>query len=195
MMSDTVPLTASSIALDPAEDLWVFGYGSLMWRPGFEHVESQPALLRGAHRALCIRSFRHRGTPDAPGLVLGLDQGGSCRGVAFRVARERAEATHAYLTEREQMNRVYKEQLRPLVLADGRRVRALAYVADRAHVQYARLSRAEILAHIRAGYGESGACRDYVLATLAAMASIGITDHALGWLSEALSPEALSPEG
>jgi cation transport protein ChaC len=185
-MSDTVPLTAPSIALDPGEDLWVFGYGSLMWRPGFEHVERQPALLRGAHRALCIRSYRHRGTPEIPGLVLGLDRGGSCRGVAFRVARERAGETHAYLTEREQMNRVYKEQLRPLLLADGRRVRALAYVADRSHAQYARLGREAILAHVLAGQGESGACRDYVLSTLAAMAAMGITDHALGWLSGAL---------
>jgi len=188
-MSDTVPLTASSIALDLNEDLWVFGYGSLMWRPGFEHVETSPALLRGVHRALCIRSIRHRGTRDAPGLVLGLDQGGSCRGIAFRVAREKAQETHAYLTEREQMNLVYKEQLRPLVLADGRRVRALAYVADRSHPQYVRLGREAILAHVLAGQGESGACRDYVLSTLAAMAALGINDHALGWLSGALSSE------
>jgi glutathione-specific gamma-glutamylcyclotransferase len=187
-MSDTLPLPPPSIPV--SGDLWVFGYGSLMWNPGFEHVERVPALLRGSHRALCIRSIRHRGTAEAPGLVLGLDRGGSCRGIAFRVARERAEATHAYLTEREQMNRVYKEQLRPLLLEDGRRVMGLAYVADRSHWQYARLSQAEILAHVRAGHGESGACRDYVLSTLATMASIGITDHSLDWLAGALASEA-----
>ena len=66
-------------------DLWVFGYGSLIWRPGFDYVERLPALLKGAHRALCVFSHSHRGTPDMPGLVLGLDHGGACRGVAFRV--------------------------------------------------------------------------------------------------------------
>ena len=78
-------------------DLWVFGYGSLMWRPGFEYLEKVPARLIGEHRALCVYSFDHRGTPEKPGLVLGLDRGGACRGVAFRVAPELREATVEYL--------------------------------------------------------------------------------------------------
>ena len=83
-------------------DLWVFGYGSLMWRPGFEFIEQVPARLIGEHRALCVYSFDHRGTPEKPGLVLGLDRGGACRGIAFRVAAKRADDTVDYLRGREQ---------------------------------------------------------------------------------------------
>ena len=196
LMSDTVPIISPSISPIPGHsgDLWVFGYGSLMWRPGFRHVESSPALLRGAHRALCVYSVRHRGTTDKPGLVLGLDHGGACHGVAFRVAAEDVMETHAYLTEREQMNRVYREVLRPIRLADGRRVPALAYIVNRENRQYARgLDREKLLAHIRQGHGESGACRDYVLNTLASLTELGIDDHSLSWLGAALSTDSSGP--
>lgn len=190
-MPDTAPLPQPSIIKPAPErpgDLWIFGYGSLMWRPGFEHVERIPALLYGAHRSLCVYSIRHRGTREKPGLVLGLDQGGSCQGIAFRVAAENAAKTHAYLTEREQSHYVYREQLRPIRLADGRRVQALAYVTDRKHGNYARgLSRDQLLDLIRQGRGESGTCRDYVLSTLAMLKELGIEDHALSWLEGALS--------
>ncbi|MBV9246385.1 MAG: gamma-glutamylcyclotransferase, partial [Methylobacteriaceae bacterium] len=95
----------------PAEgdDFWVFGYGSLMWRPGFAFVERQLATVRGYHRALCVYSHVHRGTPDRPGLVLGLDRGGACRGVAFHVAGEKWAETIAYLRGREQVTMVYRE--------------------------------------------------------------------------------------
>src|SRR2546421_11293351 len=89
-------------------DLWVFGYGSLMWRPGFDFVEQVPARLIGEHRALCVYSFVHRGTPEKPGLVLGLDRGGACRGIAFRVAEQNREATIAHLRAREQVTSVYR---------------------------------------------------------------------------------------
>src|SRR3954467_3077889 len=120
-------------------DLWVFGYGSLMWRPGFDFIEQVPARLIGEHRALCVYSFDHRGTPEKPGLVLGLDRGGACRGIAFRVAASRREATIAYLREREQTTHVYREVMRSVWLEDDarRRVSAMAYVVDRGHVQYA----------------------------------------------------------
>jgi len=194
-MSDTVPILDPSItpSSDPSGDLWVFGYGSLMWRPGFRHVERAPALLRGAHRALCVYSVRHRGTTERPGLVLGLDHGGSCHGFAFRVAAGDVPETYAYLTEREQMNRVYREVMRPVVLGDGRTVPALAYIVNRKNRQYARgLDRAALLDHIRQGHGESGACRDYVLNTLTALAELGIDDHALSWLASALAGDSVS---
>src|SRR5436309_7533909 len=120
-------------------DLWVFGYGSLMWRPGFEFVEQVPARLIGEHRALCVYSFVHRGTPEKPGLVLGLDRGGACRGIAFRVAEKHRSATVAYLRAREQVTSVYPEVTRSVWLENEPRQRAsaLAYVADRGHVHSA----------------------------------------------------------
>lgn len=196
LMSDTAPIISPSISpvFEHSGDLWIFGYGSLMWRPGFRHVERAPALLRGAHRALCVYSVRHRGTAEAPGLVLGLDHGGACHGIAFRVAAEDVAETHAYLTEREQMNRVYREVLRPITLEDGRRVQALAYIVNRQNRQYARgLDREKLLVHIRQGHGESGACRDYVLNTLASLADLGIDDHTLSWLGAALASDSNGP--
>src|SRR4051812_31653421 len=98
------------------EDLWVFGYGSLIWRPGFDYLERQPARLIGAHRALCVFSHVHRGTPERPGLVLGLDLGGACHGVAYRIAAKQRAAVIAYLRGREQVTRVYRETLRSVTL-------------------------------------------------------------------------------
>src|SRR5271156_1644986 len=114
-------------------DLWVFGYGSLMWRPGFDYLESVPARLVGLHRALCVFSFVHRGTPERPGLVLGLDRGGMCRGIAVRVAAVRRAETIDYLRSREQVTTVYLETVRRIELEDGqkRKVRALCYIVDR----------------------------------------------------------------
>ncbi|NVN88139.1 MAG: gamma-glutamylcyclotransferase [Rhodopseudomonas sp.] len=167
-------------------DLWVFGYGSLMWRPGFDFVEQVPARLIGEHRALCVYSFDHRGTPERPGLVLGLDRGGACRGIAFRVAAERRDATIAYLRAREQTTNVYREVMRSVWLHDDARSRvsALAYVVDRGHVQYAgRLSLAEQVRYVRQGHGRSGANRDYVLATVQALEAQGCPDPQLHQLA------------
>lgn len=164
-------------------DLWVFGYGSLMWRPGFEFVERHGALVRGYHRALCIYSHIHRGTAEQPGLVLGLDRGGSCRGVAFRVAAAQAPKTLDYLRAREQVTSVYREARLPAQLTDGVQVVAVAYVADRDHLQYAgRLARAEVLRLVRQGSGLSGANADYILNTHAHLAELAIHDATLDWL-------------
>ena len=95
-----------------ADDLWVFGYGSLMWRPGFDYLERHEGRLIGAHRALCVYSFVHRGTPQKPGLVLGLDHGGACRGIVYRVGAKKREATIEYLRNREQVTMVYRESYR-----------------------------------------------------------------------------------
>jgi cation transport protein ChaC len=167
-------------------DLWVFGYGSLIWRPGFDFVERVPARLIGEHRALCVYSFVHRGTPEKPGLVLGLDRGGAARGVAFRVAAEHRAATVAYLRAREQVTSVYREVMRSVWLENEprQRVSALAYVVDRGHVQYAgRLSLAEQLRHVQQGHGQSGANREYVLATVKAIEAEGFRDSPLHQLA------------
>ncbi|UFS75835.1 gamma-glutamylcyclotransferase [Tardiphaga sp. 37S4] len=174
---------------DSDSDLWVFGYGSLMWRPGFEFIEQVPARLIGEHRALCVYSFDHRGTPEKPGLVLGLDRGGACRGIAFRVAAKLRHDTIAYLREREQTTHVYREVMRSVWLDDvGRtRVSALAYVVDRGHVQYAgRLSLSEQLHFVRQGHGRSGLNRDYVLSTVKAIETEGFRDAQLHQLAAML---------
>ena len=136
-----------------------------MWRPGFAYLERVPARLIGLHRALCVFSFVHRGTPERPGLVLGLDRGGMCRGIAYRVAAAARAETIDYLRGREQVTTVYVETMRQIELEDEarRRVRALCYIVDRSHVQYAgRLTLAESLHHVRQGHGKSGPNRDYV---------------------------------
>lgn len=169
-------------AANSKDDLWVFGYGSLMWRPGFDYVEQVPARLIGEHRALCVYSFVHRGTPEKPGLVLGLDRGGACRGIAFRVAGRHRAATVAYLRAREQVTSVYREVMRSVWLENEarQRVGALTYVVDRGHVQYAgRLSQAEQLRHVLQGHGQSGANRDYVLSTVKAIEAEGFRDAQL----------------
>jgi cation transport protein ChaC len=107
---DTADLDAIRVRymrLPAKGDLWVFGYGSLMWRPGFEHRARESGLLYGYHRSLCMYSYRHRGTRDRPGLVLGLDRGGACRGMAYRIARSRAEDVLDYLWEREMVSYTY----------------------------------------------------------------------------------------
>jgi cation transport protein ChaC len=176
-------------------DLWVFGYGSLMWRPGFEFEERVPARLVGEHRALCVYSFVHRGTPEKPGLVLGLDRGGACRGIAFRVAEKNRAAVVTYLREREQVTSVYREVMRSVWLENDarQRVSALAYVVDRGHVQYAgRLSMADQHRHVIQGHGQSGANRDYVTATVKAIEAEGFRDTQLHQLAAMLHNDARS---
>jgi len=179
---------------DDNGDFWVFGYGSLMWRPGFPHAERHAARLGGYHRSLCLYSHGYRGTPERPGLVLGLDQGGSCVGVGFRVEAADRAATAAYLTWREGTE-VYREAQVKLTLADGRRVPALAYVVKRTHAHYTgRLSPQTLLSHARQAWGDKGSCRDYVLSTHAHLLSLGVRDAHLAWLAEQLGmPGAQAP--
>jgi len=173
---------------EPDRDLWVFGYGSLMWRPGFDFVERRLAWLRGYHRALCIYSHVHRGTPERPGLVLGLDRGGSCRGVAFRVEAAKAQAAVAYLRAREQVTSVYVERRVRVQLDDGRDVEALTYVVDRRHVQYAgKLPLDKILRYVRAGIGQSGDNPAYVLNTHRHLAELSLRDPVLAHIVSSLA--------
>ena len=177
----------------PKGDLWVFGYGSLMWRAGFEFIEQVPARLIGEHRALCVYSFDHRGTPEKPGLVLGLDRGGACRGIAFRVAAKLRNDTIDYLREREQTTNVYREVMRSVWLENEarQRISALAYVVDRGHVQYAgRLSLAEKLRYVEQGHGRSGNNRDYVLSTAKSIEAQGFRDPQLHQLALMLHDSA-----
>ena len=170
-------------------DLWVFGYGSLMWRPDFSFAEQAPARLKGAHRALCVYSVVHRGTHQHPGLVLGLDKGGACRGVAYRVTPGTEEETMAYLRAREQVTDVYVEAMRPITLLDGsgREFRALCYLVDRGHEQYAgRLSIEQQIAIIRAGKGQAGGNIEYVLKTVQHLQQAGVHDPLLSELADFL---------
>lgn len=159
-------------------DFWVFGYGSLMWKPGFAHVETMHARLHGYRRALCVHSYVHRGTPERPGLVLGLDHGGSCLGLAFRVPGELEDEVVAYLRERELVTNVYLEKRLAIGLRDGRKVEALTYVVDRKHVQYAgALTVEQAAATVRGSVGQSGRNEDYVHNTLEHMRKMNIRDH------------------
>jgi glutathione-specific gamma-glutamylcyclotransferase len=173
----------------PAADgsFWVFGYGSLMWRPGFTYARRCKGLLRGWRRSLCVYSHIYRGSPERPGLVLGLDRGGACPGVAFEVDPALREATVRYLREREQATAVYLERMAPVTLESGDRVRALTYIADRLHHQYAgRLDREAMLQYVRGGQGRFGDNAEYILETHDHLQALGVRDPDLEWLSAKL---------
>jgi cation transport protein ChaC len=171
-------------------ELWVFGYGSLMWRPGFQFAEQAPARLMGAHRALCVYSVVHRGTEADPGLVLGLDKGGACTGIAFRVAPGVEDETVAYLRAREQVTDVYVERSRPITLLDGsnHKFRALCYLVDPKHPQYAgMLSLEQQLRIVRNGKGQAGGNIEYVLNTVRHLEKVGVHDPLLSALAAQLA--------
>ncbi|ABR61377.1 gamma-glutamylcyclotransferase [Sinorhizobium medicae] len=172
------------------DEFWVFGYGSLMWNPGFRFEEKLTARAFGYRRSLCVRSWVHRGTELRPGLVLGLDYGGSCVGTAFRVESAQKTGVIDYLRERELVTHVYKERTMPVLLSDGRRVPALTYVIDRSHAQYAGALRAEeAAAAVAVAIGKSGPNSEYVLNTLQHLREMGIRDH---WLEEVAARLAAS---
>ena len=161
----------------PDKAIWLFAYGSIMWNPGFAYAECAPALLHGWHRAFCIYSYRYRGTPEKPGLVLGLDRGGSCRGVAFRLPEAEASAILVQCDERELVTGVYLRRLVTIRIGD-RRLSCWTYVTDRAHKQYAgKLSEAEKTRLIAQGVSPSGASNvEYLKNTLSHLAELGIHD-------------------
>ncbi|WP_288431069.1 gamma-glutamylcyclotransferase [uncultured Agrobacterium sp.] len=162
------------------DDFWVFGYGSLMWNPGFPFEERHRARLHGYRRALCIRSNHYRGTDENPGLVLGLERGGSCLGVAFRVAGSNRDPVMDYLRERELVTNVYKERVVMVSLADGRRQNALTYVADPLHRQYVGgLGVGDAAVIVRNATGSSGPNVDYVFNTVQHLQAMGIRDALL----------------
>ncbi len=166
---------------------WVFGYGSLMWRPGFPYLERHQARIDGMHRSLCVYSHVHRGTPERPGLVLALDRGGSCEGVAFRVDDSDWEETCAYLRAREQPTMVYLETRKTVQLqTDSQRdVEALCFVVDTSHMQYAgRLDLETQAQFVRQGIGQSGENPEYLENTVLHLREMQIHDHDLEALFE-----------
>ncbi len=176
------------------KQFWIFGYGSLMWRPGFAFERSEPARIHGYHRSLCVYSYVHRGTPEQPGLVLGLDRGGSCHGMAFAIAPDDWEATIAYLRAREQVTSVYLERRTTIsLLESGQKAVAVTYVVDRAHRQYAGVLDDDALErHVLAGIGVSGHCTEYVMNTVEHLRAMNIRDPRLEQLTERLSRQAAS---
>lgn len=165
-------------------DVWVFAYGSLMWRPDFPFEDVLDARLYGYHRSPCVYSWVHRGTPERPGIVLGLDRGGSCRGRAFRVAPEREAEVLAYLDAREMVTAVYRRVRRGVVTPKGR-VPAWCYIVRHDHEQYAgKLDHARLVALIAQGEGRSGRCCDYLISTVAHLEGMGIVDGPLHQLAE-----------
>lgn len=176
------------------ETLWVFGYGSLMWNPGFACVERQVAVLRGYHRAFCMWSIHYRGTARDPGLVLALDaaDGASCHGVAFAVAPEHRADTLAYLRQRELISSAYREMVLEVTLRDGRQVKAVGYVVNRGHAQYSDgLGADEQAAIIARSAGSAGRNDAYLFNTETHLAELGIRDDPLVQLADLVRAAAL----
>ncbi|GAB4228936.1 MAG: gamma-glutamylcyclotransferase [Kiloniellaceae bacterium] len=172
-------LAARRLKLPEGEDFWVFGYGSLMWHPGFPHLEVRTARLRGLHRSFCVYSHRYRGTPQAPGLVLGLDRGGSCHGMVFRVPAAEGEEVLDYLYDREMITGVYRPSWRRAETAEGR-VSAITFVVDRGHRQYAgRLAHDDMVQLIMQGRGNRGPCSEYLENTVHHLRALGLKDRGL----------------
>ncbi len=177
-MSAPAP-TSKLLRPPPGEDFWVFGYGSLMWHPGFPHLEVRPAHLYGYHRHLCVFSHSYRGTTACPGLVLGLDRGGSCHGLAYRVPAAESEDVVAYLHEREMTTYAYYPRWLRLRTRKGP-ISAVAFVVDRGHKQYAgRLPLERVAEMIAQGAGNRGSCLQYLENTVHHLEALGLSDPTL----------------
>lgn len=174
------------LSIVPRGDLWVFGYGSLMWAPEFSYADKKTGRVHGYHRALCILSNRYRGTPKKPGLVMGLCRGGSCWGMAYRVHVGHAKQVLDALWQREMLNNVYMPKFVPVSLPGPKRVQALAFVADTTHRQFVREldvdGRARLVAQ---GIGQRGRCVDYIRNTLDHMRELGLHDPHLSRILDA----------
>ena len=172
--------------LPPGDDLWLFGYGSLIWNPAFDFVERRVARLHGYHRRFCLWTHLGRGTRERPGLTLGLDRGGSCGGVAFRIAAAAVEAELDVVWRREMVTNAYRPTWVKLRTAE-RMVPAVAFVINHGHARYARnLCDDEIATVIAAAEGQLGPCRDYLYNTVTHLEALGIQDRGLARLAEAV---------
>lgn len=170
---------------------WVFGYGSLMWNPGFPHAERRASTLPGFHRAFCIYSQHYRGTPERPGLVLGLDRGGECRGVAFRIAPSDWDEVIAYLDERELIGYAYQPNRLTVTFDDGATAMAHTYTADRTHTHFAGgLTVADSAKLILRAEGIAGTNRDYAIKVIQELESRAYLDVHLHELLERVRQNA-----
>ncbi|MGB0506466.1 MAG: gamma-glutamylcyclotransferase [Pikeienuella sp.] len=175
---------------DIKNDLWVFGYGSLMWKPGFDYVERRRARLPGYVRRFCLDSITYRGTPEAPGLVLALDEepNGYCEGVAFRVAADVREETHAYLRARELITYSYLEKFLPLSIEGEVEAPGLCYVMDRSHVQYhGGLSLEQQAEVIATAVGPAGSNAEYLMNTVEQLKQLGVHDADMAHIADLVS--------
>jgi cation transport protein ChaC len=167
-------------------DIHVFGYGSLMWNPAIHYAESMRASVQGWHRRFCLRLYMARGSMQTPGLMLALDQGGSCDGVVFRIAGERAREELSVLWQREMMSGTYHARWVDAITPAGP-VPALTFVANREHVRYTgELSDAEAAHFIATGHGSLGSCAEYFENTAHALRDLGIEDASIARLALAL---------
>ncbi len=172
-------LEAALAGWEPHQDVWVYGYGSLIWRPEFDFSEKRIALLHGYHRALCLWSRVNRGTPDQPGLVFGLDAGGSCRGMAFRIPASRVPQDMVALWRREMASGAYLPKWLTCRTMEGN-IKALAFTMNRNTDAYVRGLSTERLIHIvRSAHGSYGPCVEYVLETAQALKQSNIHDKRL----------------
>lgn len=175
----TGPCAWHVLGCPPETEIWVFGYGSLMWNPEFPYIESRPALLDGYHRRFCVYSYQFRGTPERPGLVLGLDEGGSCHGMAFRVAAKDQANALSYLWDREMSTSVYCAKMLPIRLGDET-VQACTFVVDRNHEHYcSNLCVEEAAQCILRSVGKRGPNIDYLVNTVRHLEAMGIAEQTL----------------
>jgi cation transport protein ChaC len=170
--------------MDPS-NFWVFGYGSLMWRPGFDFVERALVRLDGFSRDMCLTSIHYRGTHEKPGMVCGLSPGGTCHGRAFRIAPDKIKAVVDYLDERELISYIYIPRHLEITFSDGAVAIARAYLPDAAHAQFAgHWPAAEKARHIAQGIGTEGSSLDYLANIITHLRELGIVDANLEALLE-----------
>ena len=166
---------------------WIFAYGSLIWDPGFDYDERCPVRIHGFHRAFCIRSTRYRGTESAPGIVLGLDRGGSCHGLAYRIAGISTRDVVEQIYRREMGNYSYLPRMIPIKLSDGRHIEALTFVARRVSPGYESLDDAELMRRLRNSRGVRGSNREYAINTWTSLKAMNIVDRRLAGIVNALA--------
>jgi cation transport protein ChaC len=181
-------LDATLAAHDPAADVWVFGYGSLMWNPAFAFAEQQPGVIRGYHRRFCLWLEMGRGSPANPGLMLALDHGGVCRGIAFRIPAVQARQELLLIWRREMFGTAYLARWVRVRMVGGSAL-AITFVVNRAHPRYAgKLSDAAAARHIATAAGSLGSCASYLENTIAALQALGIRDAGMQRIAASIAP-------